>query len=98
MLDYRNIGVKELYDVTIRLNNPVDIAGKKYDMNEAILVFKTAELAQITENKTNVSAKGGYHNPALVNWEVDKEINFGITHGVLSPVGWSILSNSNIES
>lgn len=84
--------------MTIRLNNPIDIAGKKYDMNEAILVFKTAELAQITENKTNVSAKGGYHNPALVNWEVDKEINFGITHGVLSPIGWSILSNSNIES
>ena len=45
MLDYRNIGVKELYDMTIRLNNPIDIAGKKYDMNEAILVFKTAELA-----------------------------------------------------
>ena len=26
-------------------NQKVDIAGKKYDMNEAILVFKTAELA-----------------------------------------------------
>ena len=56
-------------------------------MNEAILVFKTAELAQINENKTNVSAKGGYHNPALINWETDKEINFGITHGILSPIG-----------
>lgn len=44
-----------------------------------------------------MSAYGGYHNPALVNWETDKEVTFAITHGVLSPRSWAVLSNSKIK-
>ena len=42
-------GIKELYDVSIRLNNPVEIGDKKYDINETILTLKTAEIAQIND-------------------------------------------------
>ena len=87
-------GIKELYDVSLRLNKPLEIGSKKYDINETILTFKTAEIAQIVEDKQDVAARGGYHNPVLVNWEVDKEMRFAITHGVLSPRSWSLLSNS----
>lgn len=92
----QSTGIKELYDVNIRLTSPIEILGKKYDINESILSFETAEIAQIEEEKTNVSATGGFHNPALINWEVDKEMRFGITHGVLSPLSWALLSNSKI--
>ena len=91
-------GLKEMYDVNIRLNQPLEINGKKYDINESILTFTTAEIAQINENKSQVSARGGYQNPALVNWDVDNETNFAITHGVLSPKSWALLSNSQIEN
>ena len=87
-------GIKELYDVNIRLNSPIEIGGRKFDINESILSFATAEIAQVEEIKSSVSAYGGYHNPALVNWEVDREATFAITHGVLSPRTWAILSNS----
>jgi hypothetical protein len=40
-------GIKELYDVSIRLNRPLEIDGKKYNVNESILSFKTAEIAQV---------------------------------------------------
>lgn len=90
-------GIKELYDVTIRLNSPIDFNGKKFNINESLLVFKTAEIAQITEQKSSIQARGGYHNTPLINWEVDKEMNFAITHGVLSPISWALLSNSKIE-
>jgi len=40
-------GIKELYDVNLRLIQPLDIGGKRYDINESILSFKTAEIAQI---------------------------------------------------
>ena len=90
-------GIKELYDVSLRLNSPLEIGGKKYDINETILSFKTAEIAQVNETKRTVAATGGYHNPALVNWEVDKEMNFAITHGVLSPTSWALLSNSKLK-
>jgi hypothetical protein len=38
-------GMKELYDVTLRLNNPLEIGERKYDINETILSFSTAEIA-----------------------------------------------------
>lgn len=91
------VGMKELYDVSLRLNSPLEIGGIKYDINEPILSFETAEIAQINETKRDVSARGGYHNPALVNWEVDKEMNFAISHGVLSPKSWALLSNSKLK-
>lgn len=90
-------GIKELYDVNLRLTAPVEFGGRKFDVNETILVLKSAEIANVDECKINIQAKGGYHNNALINWEIDKEMNFAITHGVLSPVSWSILSNSKIE-
>lgn len=90
-------GMKELYDVSLRLNAPLEIGNKKYDINESILNFKTAEIAQIDEGKKNVQARGGYHNNPLVNWEIDKEMNFAISNGVLSPTSWSLLSNSKLK-
>jgi len=39
------VGMKELYDVSLRLNSPLEIGGKKYDINETVLSFKTAEIA-----------------------------------------------------
>ena len=91
------VGIKELYDVNLRLLKPLEIGNKKYDINESVLSFKTAEIAQVQQNKREVQARGGYHNPALVNWEVDREMSFAITHGVLSPVSWALLSNSVLK-
>ena len=90
-------GIKELYDVSIRLNSPLEFNGRKFNINETLLLFKTAEIADITERKSSVQARGGYHNNALINWETDTEMNFAISHGVLSPVSWALLSNSKIE-
>lgn len=98
LIYYDGYGIKELYDISLRLNNPVEILGKKYDMNEIVLYFKTAELSQIQESKKEVAATGGYHNNQLINWEIDKDITFSLTHGILTPVSWAMLSNSKVES
>lgn len=90
-------GIKELYDVNIRLNNSIEFNGKKFKTNETLLVFKTAEIANISENTVSRQARGGYHNNPLINWETDKSMDFAITHGVLSPVSWALLSNSKID-
>ena len=37
-------GIKEMYDVCIRTNDPLIIEGRKFDTNETILQFKSAEL------------------------------------------------------
>lgn len=89
-------GIKELYDVNLRLKAPLEINGRKYDINESILSFSKAEFAQITEHKTTKQARGGYLNQPWVNWEEDKEMTFAITNGVLSPQSWTLLSNSKL--
>ena len=38
-------GVKELYDVSLRTNRPIVIGDRRYDINETVLSFKTAEIA-----------------------------------------------------
>lgn len=90
-------GMKEMYDITLRLNSPIEIGKKKYDINEAVLSFASAQIAQFQESKSSVQARGGYHNPALVNWEIDKEASFALTNGVLSPTSWALLSNSKLN-
>ena len=90
-------GIKELYDVNLRLNRPLEIGGKKYDINESILSFKSAELAQINEQKTSKQARGGLYNQVLIDWTIDKEMPFAMQHGVLSPTSWALLSNSKLQ-
>lgn len=89
-------GMKELFDINIRLNNPITVGNRKYDINETILSFDRAEIAQIQQSKTKTTARGGFHNRALIDWEVEGECSFAVTHGVLSPLSWAVLSNSKL--
>lgn len=98
MKEIENAGIKELYDVSIRLNQPTEFNGRKYDTNETILSFKTAQLATVTQVKSEKQSRGGFNNSPFINWEKDKEINFGIVNGVLSPVSLALLSNSKIDN
>lgn len=90
-------GIKELYDVTLRLNSPIQLGTRKFEINETVLSFKTAEIAQINQKINDTAAKGGRNNNPLVIWQIDKETDFAITHGVLSPTSWALLSNSQIR-
>lgn len=96
-MDNNLVGMKEMYDINIRLNQPLEIGGRKYDINETILSFERADMAQVNENKTHKQARGGYNNGLLIDWETDKEAVFAIKHGVLSPSTWAILSNSKLN-
>lgn len=93
-----NFGAKELFEINIKLNQPLEIEGKKYEVNETILLFDKAQLATINQSKNDTQSTGGYHNNVLVNWEIDKELSFALKNGVLSPISWAILSNSKINN
>lgn len=93
----RLVGIKELYDVNLRLSTPLEIGERKYDMNESILSFDKAEIAQFQENVRTVSARGGLGNPELINWETDRDATFALSNGVLSPKSWALLSNSQLN-
>lgn len=91
------VGIKEMFDINIRLNQPLEIGKRKYDINETILSFDRAEIAQVQEQKKHKAARGGYNNNLLIDWETDTQSTFSITHGVLSPSTWAVLSNSKLN-
>lgn len=91
------VGIKELYDVNIRVNQPSIFYDKKYEVNETILNFEKAQIAQFNENKSRTRAMGGFNNNLLINWEIDKEVGFGITNGILSSTSLALLSNSALN-
>ena len=96
-MDNNLVGMKELYDINIRLNQPLEIGKRKYDINETILSFERAEIAQIQEQKNHKTARGGFQNNMLIDWETDTQATFALTQGVLSPSTWAILSNSKLN-
>lgn len=91
-------GMKELYDVSIRTNVPLDIGIKRFNVNEAILRFNRVDISQIQQDKVKTQSTGGFHNQMLIDWEIDKQANFALTNGVLSPISWALLSNSKINT
>lgn len=91
------VGMKEMYDINIRLNQPLELGGCKHDINETILSFDKAEIAQVQESKNHKQATGGYNNNLLIDWEVDNQATFSISHGILSPTTWAVLSNSKLN-
>lgn len=96
-MDNNLVGIKEMYDINIRLSQSLEMGGRKYDINETILSFERADIAQVQEIKEHKQARGGYNNNMLIDWETDKEATFAITHGILSPTTWAVLSNSKLN-
>lgn len=91
-------GAKEMYDIDLRLNDPIEVLGRKYEINESLIRFKVAEISNIYQKSSDTAARGGYNNNPLVWWETDKQTDFILNNGVLSPISWSLLSNSKINS
>lgn len=89
-------GIKELYDVDIRLTQPLDICGRHFDINESIINFSKAEIGQISQHMETTEIKGGYKGNFLLDWNEDKQVQFALSNGILSPLSLSILSNSQL--
>lgn len=92
------LGIKELYEVSIRATQPIEIDGIKYDINETVISFDKAEIANLDETKYMRAARGGESNMPLVFWETDKKMDFSISKGTLTPQSWAVLSNSKLRT
>lgn len=89
-------GLKELYDVIITANDSVVINGVTFLKNEPIFFLDKVQIADLTTNTSNVSARGGFDNRAHVTWESTKEGIFRFTQGIFSKEQFSLLHNYKI--
>lgn len=96
MNDDAILGVKELYDIVLKAYADTIINGKGYKKGEVLARFEKIQVANITQNKDFISARGGKGNRELVTWDETKNISIVFSQGVFSLSQLSILTNCNM--
>lgn len=90
------LGMRELYDVTLKTTYPIEVNGEKIEEGETIAVFDNIQMGIFGEEKDFVAATGGYDNRPRVFWEDTKDVNLNFTQGVFSKTQFALMSNSKL--
>ena len=93
-----DFGLKELYDVSLKLTYPIEVSGRKMEAGEIIAIFDNIQVANFSENKKFSSAKGGFDNRSWVWWEETKDLTFSISCGVFSKEHMTLMTNAKLLS
>ena len=89
-------GIKELYSVKLKTTYPIEIGGIQVEEGETIAFFDSIQISGFTENKSFVTAHGGYGDISHVWWETTKEVNFYMERGIFSKLQFAMMSNSKL--
>ena len=91
-----NFGVKDLYKVVMRATNNMTIGNRNIVTGEPLLYLDGAQIFTQSQNKSYRSARGGKGNFSQVVWESGGDVNFFIQDGVVSPIGYALLTNLQV--
>ena len=90
------LGMKELYEVTLKTTYPIEINNRIIEEGETIALFDNIQIANFEEIKTKTTANGGFDNRAHVFWDSTKEVNLYFTQGVFSKTHLALMSNAKL--
>ena len=90
--------LKEIYDVVLKANYPMDINGTSFDEGDVIIKFDKLQLANFNEIRNFVAARGGFDTRPRVTWDELKEVPLTFTQGVFSKTQMAIMNNLKIVS
>ena len=89
-------GTKELYNVVLKASDKMRLGSRELEKGEPVTYFEHIQIAALSETVKPIAARGGRRNDPLVVWEDRQDINFNITLGVLSDIGFALLTNAKI--
>ena len=87
---------KELYDVSLKATQTIEIGGKTIMPQETIASFDKIQIANFQEIKNLASANGGKGNHAIIFWDSTKELRISFSQGVFSKTQLALMSNTNL--
>ena len=90
------LGFKELYDVSLKATQIIEIGGKTIMPQETIASFDKIQIANFQEIKNLASASGGKGNHAIIFWDSTKEIKISFIQGVFSKTQFALMINANL--
>ena len=88
--------LKELYDVFLKTTYPMEIAGKQFVEGETLCVFDKIQIAGFNENKSIVTAHGGFYDRDRVYWESTKSVGLIFSQGIFNHLQFALLANANL--
>ena len=89
-------GTKELYEVVLKANTPMNFGSRRVEVEEPILYFEKVNMAQLNEQSKPIMARGGWGNMPHVIWEDRSEMTFTLSEGVMSSIGMGILMSADM--
>ena len=92
------LGFKELYEVSLKATQSIEVDGKRIEPGETIAAFDRIQVINFQEIKSQFSANGGYGNSALIYWDSTKELRMNFTQGVFSKSQFALMNNINLIS
>lgn len=87
---------KELYDVALKTTYPIEVNGRSIDIGETVAAFDKIQLGGFDENKSFVTAHGGFDDRAIIWWEETKEVSITLTQGVFSKTHLALMTNAKL--
>ena len=89
-------GVKDLYKVVMRATYNMKVGNRDIVAGEPILYLDGAQMFAMAQSTGYRAARGGKHNLAHVVWENPGDVTFAIQQGVISPMGYALLTNLQV--
>ena len=89
-------GTKELYEVVLRANTPMQFGSRYLEEGEPVLYFENINLALLSERSAPIMARGGWSNMPRVIWEDRSEVSFSLTEGVMSSISMGLLFSAKV--
>lgn len=90
------LGVRELYEVTLKATYDMSTQQKNYKQGEVVGRFDSLQIANLSESKKYVSARGGQGNDELVVWDDTQFVSLRFSQGIFSKSQLGIMMNSSM--
>lgn len=95
-MDEQQFSFKDLYEVSIKTQLPLEIGDRKIEAGETIAYFDKIQLSNWQEIKSRVASRGGFDNRARVWWEATKEVQLTFSQGIFSKEQFAILCDARM--
>lgn len=95
MLD-QYFGIKELYEVALKANAPMQFGSRYIEEGETVLYFENVSISTLTQQSSPIIARGGWANLPRVVWEDRSEVQFRLSEGVMSSISMGILLSAEM--
>ena len=91
-----NFSFKDFEHVRLTATCPITIGNRSIDEGEVITIFDKITIARLMENKTEVTARGGFDNRSHVFWTTLREATLNFSQGIMSLTQFSLMNNSKM--